>query len=85
MPVMEGWLAGTLVIGSKATVLEEVIHFEELLFDPYSPEDVARVIQQMLVDDKLWEKMFSLSKKRLEIYNWDNVASALLSVTKNDF
>jgi len=81
MPVMEGWLAGAVVLGGKETVLEEVLHHEELLFDPYSPKDMASAVHRFLVDDKLWSYMLKLSIKRLEIFNWGNVADRLMEST----
>jgi glycosyltransferase involved in cell wall biosynthesis len=80
MPAIEGWSAGTVAVGSRGTVLEEVIGSEELLFDPYSPEDMSNVMNRLLTNDALWVRMLKISVKRLEIYNWDLVAQSLLKV-----
>jgi len=57
------------------------LHHEELLFDPYSPEDMASAVHRFLVDDKLWSYMLKLSIKRLEIFNWGNVVDRLMEST----
>jgi glycosyltransferase involved in cell wall biosynthesis len=82
MPVIEGWSAGTVAIGSKGTVLEEVISNQELLFDPYSPEDMAAVMNRLLTNDELWLRMLKKSLSRLKIFNWDVVAKNTLRTIK---
>jgi glycosyltransferase involved in cell wall biosynthesis len=83
MPVMEGWSSGSVSIGGKGTVLEEVIFHDELLFNPHSFEDMAAVIHRLLIDDKLWSEMQKKSLERLEIYNWNNVAESLMKAVTN--
>jgi glycosyltransferase involved in cell wall biosynthesis len=78
MPVIEGWYAGTVAIGSRGTVLEEVIAIDELLFDPFSPEDMSNVMNRVLTDKTLWKRSLTKSRARLSIYSWDVVAKNLL-------
>lgn len=85
MPVMESWLANTLAIGGFGTVLEEVIGMSDLLFDPYSPKDMAECMRKLLTDEQMWVDLLNSSVARLETYNWDAVARNFLeSFHKSD-
>jgi glycosyltransferase involved in cell wall biosynthesis len=78
MPVMESWLANTVAIGGRGTVLEEVIGISNLLFDPYSPHDMSDKMMQLLEDEEVWSESLKLSLVRLGKYNWNQVANNFL-------
>jgi glycosyltransferase involved in cell wall biosynthesis len=80
MPVIESWTAGTVALGSRGTVLEEVIFEERLLFDPYSPENMAEIMTRLLTNDELYEELLAKSIQRLTIYNWAKVAENLHAI-----
>lgn len=80
MPVIESWTAGTIALGSRGTVLEEVIFEEGLLFDPYSPENMAEIMTRIITNDELYEELLAKSIQRLTIYNWNKVAENLHAV-----
>jgi glycosyltransferase involved in cell wall biosynthesis len=79
MPVMESWLANTVAVGGHGTVLEEVIGISNLLFDPYSSQDICNKMKLLLEDEEIWNHSLTLSRERLRKYNWNQVANNFLN------
>jgi glycosyltransferase involved in cell wall biosynthesis len=79
MPVMESWNFGTLALGGKDTVLEEVIGIKDLLFDPLSTREMSSLMIKFLENRDLWEANLAKSINRQDIFNWSNVVKKFVA------
>jgi glycosyltransferase involved in cell wall biosynthesis len=74
MPAIEAWQNGTVAVGGKGTVLEEVLGDFDLLFDPKSAASIAHKIEQFLTDDKKWTDEKTRITYKRKLFNWSEVA-----------
>ena len=74
-PLLEGMASGTPLIASRVGPLEEVMGEEGgLLFDPQSPSELERRMEQILSDDLLRRKLSSRGKERSLDFTWELAA-----------
>jgi glycosyltransferase involved in cell wall biosynthesis len=73
-PVVEAMALGCPVVCSNASSLPEVAGDAALFFDPFSPEDIGRVILQVVNDAGLREKMVERGLRRAQLYRGDACA-----------
>jgi glycosyltransferase involved in cell wall biosynthesis len=71
LPVLEAMTCGGPVIGSDIGSIAEVIGFDEALFDPSLPEEIAKKITRVLVDDSFREKLRTHGLKQASNYSWN--------------
>jgi O-antigen biosynthesis alpha-1,2-mannosyltransferase len=96
LPALEAMACGAPTIGSNRTGIPEAIGYEDALFDPLNPEDIASKILRVLTDADFntllrshaltWSSKFSWDKcaERL-IKSFENVISNRKSVSNNEW
>ena len=70
LPVLEAMACGTPVICSRAASLPEVGGEAVMYFDPQSPEDLARAIEQVLGSKELRESLRAKGLLRAARFTW---------------
>lgn len=81
--MFEYMLAGIPVISSKILLWQQITEENNcgICVDPYNPSEIAEVVNKLLSDDKLAEKMGKNGQKAIiEKYNWSNEEKKLLDV-----
>ena len=79
LPPLEAMALGAPVIASKTTSVGEVVGDGGLLFDPYSPADLAEKITSILVNPNLIDVLRKKGKERLNFFSWKECAEETLS------
>ena len=77
-PVGEGLAAGALVLHSRIPVLEETSGGAALLFDPDSPDELARCMRRAAADPALSDELRKRALKRAEHLTWDDAVRRTL-------
>lgn len=77
IPVLEAFQCGTPVITSNITSLPEVAGDAALLADPYSPEQIAQAMMQLVNDENLRHQLIQKGKIRALNFSWDKTADIL--------
>jgi O-antigen biosynthesis alpha-1,2-mannosyltransferase len=83
LPILEAWSNGTVAIGSRGTVAEELIGDSSLLFDPEDPVDIARVMVEYLTHNELWNGAHSNIEAALKRFTWQNTAKLTLDALED--
>ena len=73
-------LHGAPVASSTATCLPETHGDAAHYFDPYDTEDIARVIDEILSDEKLRQELIKKGKKHVKNFSWQRMAEQTLAV-----
>jgi glycosyltransferase involved in cell wall biosynthesis len=79
IPVAEAMRCGVPVIAAHATSLPEVAGDAALYCDPFSVDDMVRVMERMWNDDALRDRLSRNGIDRSARFNWDRTADALWS------
>jgi glycosyltransferase involved in cell wall biosynthesis len=80
LPILEAMANGVPVAASGIGAMAEVVGDAGRTFDPYSPEDMARVLAEML-DDKPGRAEFSeRGYHRVSRFSWENSAAEYASL-----
>lgn len=74
LPVLEAMACGALVIGSDSTSIPEVIGNPEALFDARQPSSIAAIIEQVLGDPALQERLREHGRAQVRKFSWDHSA-----------
>lgn len=83
LPVLEALAAGTPVLTSKNSVMENIAGTCGIYFDPEDPSSIADTIDKFFASTKLGNILKSRETERQEIlnsYRWENSAQKLLDV-----
>jgi glycosyltransferase involved in cell wall biosynthesis len=80
LPAVEAMACGTPIIASRAGSLPEVVADAGIFFDPYSPEKLALIINEILLDFEKRAKMSAKGLERVKMYQWERAAGDLLSI-----
>lgn len=80
LPMVEAMACGTPVIASNTSCLKEVSGGVLKYFDPYSIEDMATCIEQVLEDQKLRNELKQEGKKRAAFFGWRRCAEETLAI-----
>jgi glycosyltransferase involved in cell wall biosynthesis len=83
LPILEAWSYGTVAIGSRGTVAEELIGDSSLLFDPEDPGDIARVMVEYITHKELWTEAHSNIKAALKRFTWQKTAKLTLDALED--
>lgn len=75
LTALEAIHCGTPVAAARAGALPEVVGFDELLFDPSSPEDLARVLVQLIHDPKETRRLMRKVQAHAARFTWERTAS----------
>ena len=79
LPVLEAMACGALVIGSDSTSIPEVIGNPEALFDARQPSSIAALIERVLGDPALQERLRAHGAIQARKLSWDHSARRALA------
>lgn len=79
LPPLEAMACGTPVIGSKDTSISEVINFPDALFDPYSPQDIAEKMAQVLCDKSFRDRLSVHGSNQAKNFTWNGCAQRAIA------
>jgi glycosyltransferase involved in cell wall biosynthesis len=82
LPILEAMACGVPVVVADTPSLVEVGGEACLSFDPHSIDDMAKVLDNILSNSKLREKMIKLGLKRVEQFSWNRCAEDTIAVIK---
>ena len=74
------WLRGTPVVASNVSSLPEVVGDAALLVNPENVFEIARAIQDALLDEELRADLIAKGKTQAARYSWDRTAREVLDV-----
>ena len=74
LPILEAMACGAPVIGSNTTSIPEVIGWKEALFDPYSPNAIAKKMGFALQDEAFSKKLREHGLKQTSKFSWNTSA-----------
>ncbi len=79
-PVLEAMACGVPVVTSNVSSLPEVAGDAALLVDPHQPEQIAKAISQLLVDEKLRRDLVEKGLRHARQFTWERTARETLRV-----
>jgi glycosyltransferase involved in cell wall biosynthesis len=79
IPIVEAMAAGVPVLVSNTTALPEIAGAAGLTFDPYDPAALARLMEKVLTDPGLAERMSWQGIERSAMFTWENTAKQTLA------
>jgi len=80
LPPLEAMATGTPVVASNASSLPEVLGDAALLANPENVFEIARAIQDALLDEDLRGDLIAKGKAQAARYRWDRTARDDLEV-----
>ena len=80
LPVLEAMACGTPVVTSSVSSMPEIVDDAGLLVDPRDPKQLARAIEQLVVDDDLHRSLQERGLQRAEQFSWERTARETLQV-----
>lgn len=80
LPPLEAMACGTPVITSNLSSLPEVVGDAGILVDPYSVDEIAEAIHQVLSNARLREQMQRKGLDRARMFSWEKTAQETLKV-----
>ena len=82
IPVIEAMACGVPVVASNVGSLPEVLGEAGLQFDPYSVDDIANKMHQVLSSTTLKEGLVRRGLKRARNFSWEKAARETIEVFK---
>jgi glycosyltransferase involved in cell wall biosynthesis len=83
MPGLEAMAYGAPVASSHASCLPEVYGDGAIYFDPTSPDDMARVIGELIASDSQRAELSAKGKQQTTKYSWRRFAEQTLALYKD--
>ncbi len=80
LPILEAMACGRAVACSNTSAMPEVANAAGILFDPHSVSEMARAIQDLLLDAQLRTRMERLAAHRSTLFSWEKSAQKTLEV-----
>jgi glycosyltransferase involved in cell wall biosynthesis len=80
LPPLEAMATGTPVVASNVSALQEVLGDAALLVNPENVFEIARAIQEALLDEDLRAGLIAKGKAQAARYSWDRTAREVLEV-----
>jgi len=80
LPPLEAMATGTPVVASNVSALHEVLGDAALLVNPENVFEIARAIQEALLDEDLRAELIAKGKAQAARYSWDRTAREVLEV-----
>lgn len=80
LPVLDAMAVGIPVVCSRAASLPEVAGDAALYFDPYSPEDIAARMSQVVSDPDLRDRLRHAGFENVKRFSWQKTARETLRV-----
>jgi glycosyltransferase involved in cell wall biosynthesis len=78
LPALEAMSCGTATIGSNLTSVPEVIGWSEALFDPTSPDKIAKKIHQALTEPGFLHALRAHGLEQAKKFSWKQTAARAL-------
>jgi glycosyltransferase involved in cell wall biosynthesis len=80
LPAVEAMACGTPVVASRRGALPEVLGGAGLLFDPERPGDLGALLERLLADPDLRDRLRSLGLRRAAEFSWERSARHTFAV-----
>ncbi len=80
LPILEAMACGRAVACANTSAMPEVADAAAIFFDPWSIPDMARALQDLLVDGELRARMERLGLQRSAQFTWSRTARQTLAV-----
>ncbi len=80
LPVLEALACGIPVISSNNSSIVEVSAEAAILVDPLNLKEMADVLEKVLAETSLRQRMIALGLERAKIFSWEKTAQATLRV-----
>ena len=80
LPILEAMACGRAVACSNTSAMPEVANAAAILFNPYSSQDIARAMHDVLVDPELRGRMERLGQQRASLFTWERTARRTLEI-----
>jgi glycosyltransferase involved in cell wall biosynthesis len=80
LPPLEAMATGTPVVASNVSALSEVLGDAALLVNPENVFEIARAIQDALLDEDLRGQLIAKGKAQAARYSWERTAREVLAV-----
>ncbi|MFA5021598.1 MAG: glycosyltransferase family 1 protein [Patescibacteria group bacterium] len=77
---LESLACGTPIVASNTTSLPEILQDAAVYFDPNSPDDIAKIINQVLTNNELYQNLQTSGFKQIKRYSWQNCAKQTLEI-----
>ncbi|RCX00366.1 glycosyltransferase family 4 protein [Marinomonas foliarum] len=78
LPCLEAMCCDAAVIGSNITSIPEVINFDEALFDPNDPNDIATSMFKALTDEFFYKRLKQNAKIQRTQFSWDKTCARVI-------
>ncbi|KHK00165.1 glycosyltransferase [Desulfovibrio sp. TomC] len=85
LPILEAMACGAPVIASNTTCIPDVVGYEDALFDPRSPHDIAFTIEKFLTDKRLYNDLKQHCHDRVNEFSWEKSAQVALTAIEDTF
>jgi glycosyltransferase involved in cell wall biosynthesis len=85
LPPLEAMACGCPVIVSNAASLPEVCGDAAIYCDPYSVEDIANKIEQLLTDKNLQQQMRLKGIERAKQFSWEKTAQQTITIIRDEY
>jgi glycosyltransferase involved in cell wall biosynthesis len=79
IPILEAMACGRAVACSNTSAMPEVADSAALLFDPHNIEQMARAMNDLLIDPQLRARMGRLGLQRSTLFHWNRAAEETLA------
>lgn len=80
LPPLEAMLNGAPVAASSASCIPEVLGLAAAYFNPYDVDDMARVITDVIDNDKLRNDLIKKGQQHVKKFSWKRMAEQTLAV-----
>ncbi|MBP9057446.1 MAG: glycosyltransferase family 4 protein, partial [Polaromonas sp.] len=79
LPPLEAMACGAPTLASNTSSLPEVIGWDQALFDPHSPPDMARKMEQALIDSAFRLSLKEHALNQVKNFSWDSSAKRAIA------
>lgn len=80
LPVLEAMACGIPVVSSNTSSLPEIAGDAAIFVNPYSTEEIAQAMQEVLRDEKLRQKLIQKGLARARLFVWEKTSRETLHV-----
>lgn len=80
LPGLEAMAHGCPLVSSNATCLPEIYGQAAVYFDPYSPEDMAKNIETVIMSESERARLVASGKIQITHYSWEKMATQTLAI-----
>jgi glycosyltransferase involved in cell wall biosynthesis len=77
LPLVEAMQSGVPVLCSGVSALPETVADAGLLFDPADPEDIARQMMRIFIDETERSRLIERGLERARLFSWDQSAKRM--------